>query len=192
MGFNSRAPRGARPDRRVNTYYNASFNSRAPRGARRPGLRGDAPSRMFQFTCPSRSTTSIAASALSYTPFQFTCPSRSTTPQHPAQPAEGVVSIHVPLAEHDETLQTPRARVCSFNSRAPRGARRIDADGQKVRYEFQFTCPSRSTTLIRQQDKSCLRFQFTCPSRSTTQGNMYIGYGLLRFNSRAPRGARRF
>ena len=34
----------------------------------------------FQFTCPSRSTTSILLQILKfYTEFQFTCPSRSTT-----------------------------------------------------------------------------------------------------------------
>ena len=34
-------------------------------------------------------------------PFQFTCPSRSTTPNPRADKDDYVVSIHVPLAEHD-------------------------------------------------------------------------------------------
>ena len=34
------------------------------------------------------------------------------------------VSIHVPLAEHDEILRPAVEECLSFNSRAPRGARR--------------------------------------------------------------------
>ena len=77
----------------------------------------------FQFTCPSRSTTTDAR--LSYPSlvvsihvplaehdlqqaiqsvadeFQFTCPSRSTTDPRRNQCVISQVSIHVPLAEHD-------------------------------------------------------------------------------------------
>ena len=34
----------------------------------------------FQFTCPSRSTTSLEGNQMNVNVFQFTCPSRSTTP----------------------------------------------------------------------------------------------------------------
>ena len=77
------------------------FNSRAPRGARRLSgalnLRVD----LFQFTCPSRSTTSCLEVG-----------------QHLVD-----VSIHVPLAEHDRMTSDAVSRTISFNSRAPRGAR---------------------------------------------------------------------
>ena len=57
--------------------------------------------REFQFTCPSRSTTGDIALNLLNLEFQFTCPSRSTTSViHDRQVIAGV-SIHVPLAEHD-------------------------------------------------------------------------------------------
>ena len=100
------------------------FNSRAPRGARRRGQRTHGRHNRFQFTCPSRSTTTgcggertppagfnsraprgarlpACSPLLPVLKFQFTCPSRSTT-------------IVVQVSEAD---------FLSFNSRAPRGAR---------------------------------------------------------------------
>ena len=58
------------------------------------------------------------------------------------------VSIHVPLAEHDfrQVLQQ-KGHLC-FNSRAPRGARRDKPAHAEPLGEFQFTCPSRSTTEV--------------------------------------------
>ena len=88
--------------------------------------------------------------------FQFTCPSRSTTGHITHNTSRSLVSIHVPLAEHDEGIHVPLAEhdnirsmpftiikvsihvplaehdpistsfmnaQVSFNSRAPRGAR---------------------------------------------------------------------
>ena len=79
------------------------------------------------------------------------------------------VSIHVPLAEHDPP-GTPQCRPQrGFNSRAPRGARRSAPPLAVQQSEFQFTCPSRSTTLGRRRHLSPNSFQFTCPSRSTTE-----------------------
>ena len=101
---------------------------------------------VFQFTCPSRSTTVQKSTSALRREFQFTCPSRSTTECEQSYTERQVVSIHVPLAEHDGTLYNmiaagaqvsihvplaehdPQAaaactRRSSFNSRAPRGAR---------------------------------------------------------------------
>ena len=41
--------------------------------------------------------------------FQFTCPSRSTTNECRIYTADLLVSIHVPLAEHDEDEDEPAA-----------------------------------------------------------------------------------
>ena len=77
------------------------FNSRAPRGARlAEDLIGDYQPK-FQFTCPSRSTTKNARGFFDDMKFQFTCPSRSTTISSSLPPTTLTVSIHVPLAEHD-------------------------------------------------------------------------------------------
>ena len=78
------------------------FNSRAPRGARPGATPASQPSHVFQFTCPSRSTTG-AREAVGY---------------------RGIVSIHVPLAEHDLRDIRRACEIDGFNSRAPRGARR--------------------------------------------------------------------
>ena len=100
--FNSRAPRGARRFGVLLTEDYPRFNSRAPRGARQIHTRRPVLGRRFQFTCPSRSTTKslLHLGILS------------------------VVSIHVPLAEHDSIALIMFIAICSF----------------------QFTCPSRSTT----------------------------------------------
>ena len=57
-----------------------------------------------------------------------------------------VVSIHVPLAEHDQQTTGKPKDPMSFNSRAPRGARRYTSSHAAKSEWFQFTCPSRSTT----------------------------------------------
>ena len=122
------------------------------------------------------------------------------------------VSIHVPLAEHDETglymlsekgrfnsraprgarraRQGRRHRESSFNSRAPRGARRASRRSMRRAFRFQFTCPSRSTTHNNARAEAGAEFQFTCPSRSTTWDGIDCTSGHTGFNSRAPRGAR--
>ena len=56
---------------------------------------------LFQFTCPSRSTTTQLSLWHSWPEFQFTCPSRSTTLDFTGLSHFFGVSIHVPLAEHD-------------------------------------------------------------------------------------------
>ena len=107
------------------------FNSRAPRGARRNCHGGLWSTSGFQFTCPSRSTTSRSCSrgrrplrfnsraprgarrrwpreAHGLPVFQFTCPSRSTTLLVMILASRGRVSIHVPLAEHDQAAEAAK------------------------------------------------------------------------------------
>ena len=105
--FNSRAPRGARHLYLVPQPEKAGFNSRAPRGARLVA-------------------SGISAEIFS---FQFTCPSRSTTYRNGKPVCTWAVSIHVPLAEHDNAVAFRACSLMSFNSRAPRGARRSARNG---------------------------------------------------------------
>ena len=145
---------------------------------------------MFQFTCPSRSTTLRDLWNNKTLRFQFTCPSRSTTDADyqgyyrrqvsihvPLAEHDGLglllllcllVSIHVPLAEHDRSKAMPLPLTFGFNSRAPRGARHAANIIEDEAEKFQFTCPSRSTTCCTSATISAPTFQFTCPSRSTT------------------------
>ena len=122
--------------------------------------------------------------------FQFTCPSRSTTTEPSRRCPTCQVSIHVPLAEHDNPRLPEATAGCRFNSRAPRGARPDSGRCSAPSLQFQFTCPSRSTTVIVYQLFAQAEFQFTCPSRSTTRRCKIRRRNSLSFNSRAPRGAR--
>ena len=124
--------------------------------------------RGFQFTCPSRSTTVFLSRYRLSRTFQFTCPSRSTTSERVELNKQIRVSIHVPLAEHDSFKNLRATAAQSFNSRAPRGARRSVRLRDVGLTEFQFTCPSRSTTSLGVSIPFEFMFQFTCPSRSTT------------------------
>jgi len=122
------------------------FNSRAPRGARPLTRVQVAPYHGFQFTCPSRSTTASAVPFHRHLKFQFTCPSRSTTYTARCSMTREAVSIHVPLAEHDETGKSLVA-VVNVSIHVPLAEhdhyrRPLSSSG----YQFQFTCPSRSTT----------------------------------------------
>ena len=95
---------------------------------------------------------------------------RGARPDEETAPAQASVSIHVPLAEHDVCSAVQAFNTGCFNSRAPRGARRVYCRFNRYGSEFQFTCPSRSTTQGRTRMPSRSAFQFTCPSRSTTSG----------------------
>jgi len=152
----------------TNKIINDSFNSRAPRGARHGQCASASATRRFQFTCPSRSTTSTSTANAAEAEFQFTCPSRSTTLGFLSYSVVGFVSIHVPLAEHDKAWRAGRSVSYRFNSRAPRGARPCALAILTLARSFQFTCPSRSTTLGMDNETQGSWFQFTCPSRSTT------------------------
>ena len=166
------------------------FNSRAPRGARHiPDFK-----RYyfveFQFTCPSRSTTTVSSKAHVPRRFQFTCPSRSTTLDRPLHKRADIVSIHVPLAEHDALVRRRRMKLSGFNSRAPRGARRRIRRAPPRQQEFQFTCPSRSTTPDRTHVRvNPFRFNSRAP-RGARLMTHCLPVSSSRFNSRAPRGAR--
>ena len=145
-GFNSRAPRGARPG-----SFSAGFRHCA----------------WFQFTCPSRSTTTASTATPCASPFQFTCPSRSTTSLFNTVVETTNVSIHVPLAEHDGAWQAPDSRLRGFNSRAPRGARPV--------------------TRLRAVATSSFNSRAPRGARLRTHAGLTASAG---FNSRAPRGAR--
>jgi len=172
------------------------------------------PNNVFQFTCPSRSTTAGRRCRDDDLPrfnsraprgarldqsnklnqqiqFQFTCPSRSTTSFGAVSMMTMSVSIHVPLAEHDTYRDLLETDTSSFNSRAPRGARlppffRYNTPGrfnsraprgarpQKIPYNgmsstsFNSRAPRGARPQTASQSRWCNEFQFTCPSRSTT------------------------
>ena len=145
---------------------------------------------MFQFTCPSRSTTKGDGQSLPNNVFQFTCPSRSTTAGRRCR---------------DDDL--PR-----FNSRAPRGVRLDQSNKLNQQIQFQFTCPSRSTTLrprtlthdftvsihvpLAEHDEAVIRgldglqVSIHVPLAEHDFIRGCVDDDDVSFNSRAPRGAR--
>ena len=147
QSFNSRAPRGARQDAGRHSGSDNRFNSRAPRGARRGVI--------YNIKLPGS--------------FNSRAPRGARPVKNGIFMWLSMVSIHVPLAEHDG-VRLPLAPACyRFNSRAPRGARLRVRDYTDRLAQFQFTCPSRSTTPSPAVCSQRYRFQFTCPSRSTTE-----------------------
>ena len=175
LGFNSRAPRGARhPKRRDFRGAHLGFNSRAPRGARHILLTIRSPAITFQFTCPSRSTTAISDLINSRSLVSIHVPLAEHDRSQGFEQTTPDVSIHVPLAEHDLVQQHRGHIIRRFNSRAPRGARPGGTRYCDVPLKFQFTCPSRSTTKNAVIVAHAKMFQFTCPSRSTTVISVFI------------------
>ena len=130
IGFNSRAPRGARrADARV-LADSRGFNSRAPRGARRHLYLVPQPEKAgFNSRAPRGARLVASGISAEIFSFQFTCPSRSTTYRNGKPVCTWAVSIHVPLAEHDNAVAFRACSLMSFNSRAPRGARRSARNG---------------------------------------------------------------
>ena len=122
--FNSRAPRGARHWLERQNKVRKGFNSRAPRGARPDSPPPISASQSFQFTCPSRSTTTAAEKCREPSPrfnsraprgarpprcrascgsagFNSRAPRGARPDYHDPKVRSNWVSIHVPLAEHD-------------------------------------------------------------------------------------------
>ena len=77
----------------------------------------------FQSTCPLRGTTTPKYFALGYKTFQSTCPLRGTTLVVGHAIHAGIISIHVPLAGHDDVDFGAHVVRIHFNPRAPCGAR---------------------------------------------------------------------
>ena len=191
MCFNSRAPRGARPWHNQSVILLSEFQFTCPSRSTTFGTHPHtAAISQFQFTCPSRSTTGPfpRARLAPYVSIHVPLAEHDMAPDSEAckqlvsihvplaehdllltrikfQP---VVSIHVPLAEHDRAVPPASSLVRGFNSRAPRGARQLEIQPESPAAEFQFTCPSRSTTFSSAPGRGSYLFQFTCPSRSTT------------------------
>ena len=144
----------------------------------------------FQFTCPSRSTTKTLSVCYLRMGFQFTCPSRSTTSTY-SFPAISHLSFNsrAPRGARPR-ITTTYTGVFSFNSRAPRGARPVSAHAAKADQSFQFTCPSRSTTILERVPNRQKRVSIHVPLAEHDTPTRPRSSTRYSFNSRAPRGAR--
>ena len=122
--------------------------------------------------------------------FQFTCPSRSTTYVLPFRLSTLVVSIHVPLAEHDASIAASTDTAASFNSRAPRGARHRGAHACHHDRRFNSRAPRGARHLVLPALSQGQCFNSRAP-RGARRAHSTEMSTMTRFNSRAPRGARR-
>ena len=99
--FNPRAPCGARLLLSISPSVIKHFNPRAPCGARLVSVKFFVVPNIFQSTCPLRGTTLVVGHAIH----------------------AGIISIHVPLAGHDDVDFGAHVVRIHFNPRAPCGAR---------------------------------------------------------------------
>ena len=143
------------------------FNSRAPRGARHAQSESQSRPAWFQFTCPSRSTT-------------------DTVHRYAHSPE---VSIHVPLAEHDDKAH-PHAHVLIVSIHVPL------AEHDSISQIF-LSCGVVSIHVpLAEHDMLTLTAHCTCSGfnsrapRGARRTSNITGQTLTSFNSRAPRGAR--
>ena len=144
----------------------------------------------FQFTPPLWGATSSFDSILRRIQFQFTCPSRSTTAFGDWLRAHWGVSIHVPLAEHDALPGTvDEAEPVSIH--VPLAEHDVHESWPACQAaQFQFTCPSRSTTLCTYSGRRRTAVSIHVPLAEHDECPSVISSRRSRFNSRAPRGAR--
>ena len=168
VGFNPRAPRGARP---------------TP-GTTRNRIIG------FQSTRPARGATNgpdaiIVARAVSIHAPRAGRDYRMRRPE-----GRRGVSIHAPRAGRDRPRHTPRSAPAGFNPRAPRGARLPVRRQLCSPDEFQSTRPARGATRCDPRFWAPTWFQSTRPARGATSPLLTTNLTTPCFNPRAPRGAR--
>ena len=122
--------------------------------------------------------------------FQFTCPSRSTTSAIVRLCGSYTVSIHVPLAEHDYRYQAQPQDITGFNSRAPRGAR-LASENRSVKCTgVSIHVPLAEHDIQVSADGQAWSVSIHVPLAEHDLPFRMVRAGREGFNSRAPRGAR--
>ncbi len=167
--FNPRALRGAR--RRLWSPWPAErcFNPRALRGARPCPIKYFSPNALFQSTRPAWGAT------------QRRCGQRLVVG----------VSIHAPCVGRDPNLGRNPLRQDSFNPRALRGARPWVRGTRRYSEMFQSTRPAWGATALRGRRSVLLRVSIHAPCVGRDWPSKNGTHGIVCFNPRALRGARR-
>ena len=168
-----------------------SFNSRAPRGARLLLTCLLLHDSIVSIHVPLAEHDLMRQVCRDADAFQFTCPSRSTTFAYFTKQNQFRVSIHVPLAEHDPWCASSTTITSSFNSRAPRGARRHNAGNLSEVFFVSIHVPLAEHDI---NTKMLYGLQNVSIHVPLAEHDLREGEGTdleNSFNSRAPRGARR-
>ncbi len=190
VGFNPRAPRGARPFGPSAASIQLCFNPRAPRGARQCDCAFPHPAAKFQSTRPARGATPLGIATSPVRPVSIHAPRAGRDLRLPLQTAIGPVSIHAPRAGRDPPARDgERLRRC-FNPRAPRGARPGPPRRLDLHSRFQSTRPARGATGRSSGAFQCPDVSIHAPRAGRDRLDGEGATVVPGFNPRAPRGAR--
>ena len=214
IGFNPRAPRGARRDLMfILSIHLWRFNPRAPRGARLNMRQEMLTQAAFQSTRPAWGATRVVAYVPLPPEVSIHAPRVGRDPAKSSPSTFTVVSIHAPRVGRDNNGVYEHLGADGFNPRAPRGARLVVDQTLFKLQKFQSTRPAWGATkafYLRQQSE---RVSIHAPrvGRDAASG-AYCGIRIVSihaprvgrdatcpavvicnccFNPRAPRGARR-
>ena len=188
--FNSRAPRGARLLARRRWWRRSCFNSRAPRGARQSRTLAHAGIKGFQFTRPAWGATFTIVTSPPSGGVSIHAPRVGRDIGRRGRRSMYRVSIHAPRVGRDPGSGCLLWRVRSFNSRAPRGARRPRMDLCPRRDSFNSRAPrgARHKQPFVHADRLGVSIHAPRVGRDWEFGERH--HRADSFNSRAPRGAR--
>ena len=190
-GVSIHAPRAGRDDGlSVFAVTTVGFNPRAPCGARLDIPIDYIQSLMFQSTRPVRGATlirSITACGLS---FQSTRPVRGATSDPIQRHTRYAVSIHAPRAGRDVLPVIPPENIGCFNPRAPCGARPAIRYGRRQDSLVSIHAPRAGRDL----QSAVVLIVFDVSIHAPRAGRdylipLFLGH-ICRFNPRAPCGAR--
>jgi len=164
--FNSRAPRGARPQRDNDGVHKGGFNSRAPRGARR-----------------------LPAGLVITQRVSIHAPRVGRDCEDSISQRMEPVSIHAPRVGRDRNYELSLPDTTSFNSRAPRGARQGSRRYRDNKECFNSRAPRGARLHVDHVTLKDFRFQFTRPAWGATPSPAYSG-ARLTVSIHAPRVGR--
>ena len=212
-GVSIHAPRVGRDPSTGPRLRNNVVSIHAPRVGRDPVYpRVRKAAHMFQFTRPAWGATNPALMRPKILMFQFTRPAWGATSGTGEGELCGRFNSRAPRGAR-RAPYTPARYFGSFNSRAPRGARQAVRQSAASVILFQFTRPAWGATPVPLDMEAWEMFQFTRPAWGATSRALQkptpVGVSIhaprvgrdgcsairarrpRRFNSRAPRGARR-
>jgi len=165
-----------------------SFNSRAPRGARRRRGPVDGTANGFNSRAPRGARLCRSHDIRLSTRFQFTRPAWGATHVQSSAVRGRQVSIHAPRVGRDASANALRTRL-SVSIHAPRVGRDQSVEIDVRDWEFQFTRPAWGATRECSDPVGHRRFNSRAP-RGARRHADYPWTVCSCFNSRAPRGAR--
>ena len=189
MFQSTRPMRGATYGITIYHGYNPFQSTRPMRGATLL-ISASMPLVTFQSTRPMRGATSARFGILDYYRVSIHAPRVGRDCHAYSQGEHDGVSIHAPRVGRDVVLPLPLSPYTSFNPRAPCGARLSAVFSHATHEMFQSTRPVWGATGYTMKINRDIMFQSTRPVWGATSGSLQRRICAMRFNPRAPCGAR--